>query len=140
MGSPSTIPGDDPRQIREHLLRSCDLATSHGLPSVVVGLAGPEGDLGVPEFLTFVQSALRVEDAIFRLTRERAVLFLADVNRDQAAEIVQRLASDFAGRFPAVAEPDLVVGTFEVQPGQRTLLVKDVLPAVFPPRSRGPAN
>lgn len=140
MASPSSIPGDDPRQIREHLLRSCDLATSHGLPSVVVGLAGAEGDLGVPEFLTFVQSALRVEDAIFRLTRERAVLFLADVNRDQATEIVQRLASDFASRFPAVAEPDLVIGTFEVEPGQRTLLVKDVLPAVFPPRSRGPAN
>ncbi len=140
MASPSSIPGDDPRQIREHLLRSCDLATSHGLPSVVVGLAGAEGDLGVPEFLTFVQSALRVEDAIFRLTRERAVLFLADVNRGQATEIVQRLASDFAGRFPAVAEPDLVIGTFEVEPGQRTLLVKDVLPAVFPPRSRGPSN
>ena len=140
MGSPSSIPGDDPRQIREHLIRSCDLATSHGLPSVVVGLAGREGDLAVPEFLTFVQSALRVEDAIFRLTRERAVLFLADVNRDRATEIVQRLSADFASRFPAVSEPDLVIGTFEVQPGQRTLLVKDVLPAVFPPRSRGPAN
>lgn len=132
----SSALGDDPREIREHLLRSCELANDHGLSSVVVGVAGPEGDLLAPELITFMQSALRVEDSIFRMTRERAVLFLADADRARAEEIVARILEDFARRFPASDPPRIALGYFEVRPGCATLLVKDVLPVVFPPRDR----
>jgi hypothetical protein len=132
MSPPTAALGDDPRRIREHLHRSRRLALEHGLPSVVVGVAGEEGDRLAPEFLAYVESALRVEDAVFRLTRERAVLFLADVTRDQAREIMARLAREFEQRFPALASRDLGMGFFEVAPGCADLQVKDVLPAVFP--------
>jgi hypothetical protein len=124
--------GEDPRRIREHLMRSCDLATTHGLPSVVVGLAGGAGDRMTPEFLTFVESALRVEDNIFRMTRDRAVLFLADVDREKANEILERLLVEFEGRFPSARPPTPSLGFYDVAPGCRELAVKDVLPAVFP--------
>ena len=42
---------DDPRRLRELLERCCDLANQHTLPSVVVGLAGTEGDLLFPELV-----------------------------------------------------------------------------------------
>jgi len=138
MAPPSMFPADDPRQIREHLLRSCHLARTHGLPSVVVGLAGAEGDLLAPELIDYLESALRVEDAIFRMTRERAVLFLADVNRAQAEGIVARLVHEFSERFPAASLPEVSLGYFQVDPGSSELLVRDVLPAVFPPRSVPP--
>ncbi len=124
--------GDDPRQIREHLMRSRHLAHTHGLPSVVVGVAGRAGDRMIPEFLSFVESALRVEDSIFRMTRDRAVLFLADVDREQADGIVRRLLDDFAGRFPSVHPAAPVMGFYQVEPGCAELSVKEVLPAVFP--------
>lgn len=123
---------DDPREIREHLARTTQLAQNHGLPSVIVGVAGPESDLMVPDLIDFVASALRVEDAIFRLTRERALLFLADVENVQAERIVERLIADFLDRFPAVAEPPVALTYFQVTPGCGDLLPKDVLPSVFP--------
>jgi hypothetical protein len=132
MSPPTAALGDDPRRIREHLLRSRRLALEHNLPSVVVGVAGDETDRLAPEFLAYVESALRVEDAVFRLTRERAVLFLADVDRQQAREILDRLSREFAQRFPALAAPRVALGFFEVAPGCSELQVKDVLPAVFP--------
>jgi hypothetical protein len=128
--------GDDPRQIREHLVRSRELANTHGLPCMVVGLAGAADDLMTPEFLNYVESALRVEDAIFRMTRERAVLFLADADRDKAQAIVERLLREFGSEFPTVDPPRPGLGYFAVQPGCSELLVKEVLPAVFPPLSR----
>lgn len=133
MSPPDASLGDDPLRIREHLHRSRRLAHEHGLPSVIVGVAGDEGDRLAPELLAFVESALRVEDAVFRLTRERAVLFLADVDRARAGEIMDRIVGDFAQRFPAVALPHVRLGYFEVAPGCAELLVRDVLPAVFPP-------
>lgn len=125
--------GEDPLRIREHLVRSRELANIHGLPSVVVGVAGSDGDLMVPELIGFMESALRVEDAIFRMTRERAVLFLADVNLEQATGIVDRLVSDFSAKFPAASQPGIRMGFYQVEPGCDELAVKDVLPAVFPP-------
>ena len=71
----------DPLRLRELLGRAENLAARHALSSVVVGMAGLEGDLIFPEIVDYVESALRVDDAIFRLTRERAVLVLADVDR-----------------------------------------------------------
>ena len=122
MSSPSTRLGDDPRRIREHLVRSRELANTHGLPCVVVGIAGAGDDMMTPEF---------VEDAIFRMTRERAVLFLVDADRDKAQGIVERLIEDFSDRFPAVDPPRPGLGYYQVEPGCAELLVKDVLPAVF---------
>ena len=72
------------------------------LPSVIIGIAGPDGDLMFPELADFVESALRVEDSIFRVTRERAMLLLADVDRTRAGEILDRLLEDFRQRFPTV--------------------------------------
>ena len=129
----TSLAGDDPRQIREHLLRSQSLADTHGLPSVVVGLAAPEGHQLAPELIEYVESALRVEDAVFRMTRERAVLFLADVNRERAGEILERLVADFGARFAATNPPTVALGFYEVEPGRAQLAVRDVLPAVFPP-------
>ena len=40
---------DDPRKLRELLARSESLASDHGLPSVIMGLAGHEGDLLLPD-------------------------------------------------------------------------------------------
>jgi hypothetical protein len=139
MTAPHLELGEDPIRIREHLVRSRELANIHGLPSVVVGIAGSEGDLMIPELLGFIESALRVEDAIFRMTRERAVLFLADVDLDQAGRIVDRLISEFSARFPSAAQPGMRMGFFQVEPGCAELAVKEVLPAVFPAAS-GPSH
>lgn len=123
---------DDPRRLRALLERSQKLAHEHGLPSVVVGLAGREGDLLLPELLRFIESALRVEDAIFHLTRERAVLFLADVDEGQAAGIVDRFVAGFRERFASAGPPALDRGFQVVRPGGPELPLKDVLPTVFP--------
>lgn len=123
---------DDPRKLRELFHRTRELAGSHDVASVVVGLAGGDGDLLFPEFVTFLESALRVEDSIFRMTRDRAVAFLADVSGEGAAEIVGRLREDFAERFPATEALQLRVGFFEVPAGAHNVTAKEILPAVFP--------
>ena len=60
---------DDPRKLTRMIARVSDLAESHSVSSVVVGIAAPEGDLLFPEYLNYLESALRVEDQIFRMTR-----------------------------------------------------------------------
>jgi hypothetical protein len=124
---------DDPRRLRELLERSWELAQAHTLSFVVVGIAGREGDLELSELIDFIESSLRVEDAIFRMTRERSVLFLADVDRLQAERVVDRLLEGFRQRFPAASPPDVKIGYFEVKPGARGVSVRDVLAAVFAP-------
>lgn len=126
---------DDPRRLRELLDRALDLAREHAVPSVVVGLAGVEGDLAFPDFVAYLQSALRVEDAIFRLTRERAVVYLADLDPTRAQEVLARLATDFASEFPATAESTFEIHLFEVKPGSANLRVKDVLTQIFSART-----
>jgi hypothetical protein len=121
----------DPLRLRELLGRAESLAAKHALSSVVVGLAGIEGDLIFPEIIDYVESALRVDDAIFRLTRERAVLVLADVDRARAEEIVGRLLTGFSQQYPQVSEPRVHLGYFEVTPQHKHLTVKEVLPTVF---------
>ena len=122
---------DDPRKLRDMLGRAEGLASAHSLCSVVVGVAGGEGDLLVPELLDFFESQLRVDDAIFRMTRERAVLLLADVDRPRAEEIVGRLLASFQERFTTVRDPELELGYFVVTPQTSELSVKQVLPALF---------
>lgn len=131
-----TTPGgrnDDPLKLRAMLGRAEDLANKHALHCVVVGVAGPEGDLLVPELLDFIESQLRMDDGIFRMTRERAVLLLADVDAARAREIVERLVTSFLERFTPARDPDVQVGYFEVTPDTGVLTVKQVLPAVFSP-------
>jgi hypothetical protein len=112
---------DDPRRLRELLGKVSDLAGDHALTSVVVGMAGIEGDLVFPEIVDFVVSALRVDDSIVRMTRERSVLFLTDVDQ----------LHDFSERFPAASEPPVSLHYFEVTPTTRSASLKDVLLALF---------
>jgi hypothetical protein len=132
MPAPTTrlAPGD-PRRLRELFARTGSLAAEHAIPSVIVGLAGREGDLLVPELIEYIESALRMEDAIFRMTRERAVLFVSDVDRARAEQIVTRLVRDFRERFPSVGEPGVELGFYEVKAGAREVSAKEVLPTVF---------
>ncbi|CAG0953135.1 hypothetical protein MYXO_00321 [Myxococcaceae bacterium] len=134
---PAQFSNEDPRRLRELLARTCELAERHTVQSVVVGLAAREGDLLAPEIIDFIESALRVEDAIFRMTRERAVLFLTDVGRDQAERILTRILGDFSERFPTArgSAPEVRFGYFELGPKQRAVGLKDVLPVLFGDRS-----
>ena len=122
---------DDPRRLRGLLEKACDLAREHAVPSVMLGLAGREGDRSFPEFIVFLQSALRVEDAIFRMTRERAVIHLADLDRDRAQEVFRRLLADFSDEFPSSSEPRFEARYFEVRPGSEKARVRDVLTEIF---------
>ena len=122
---------DDPRKLREMLGRVAGLASDQRLTSVLVGMAGPDGDLLFPEVIDFVESALRVDDSIVRMTRDRSVLFLTDVDRGQAEEIMTRLLSSFSERFASTEPPPVALGYFEVTPGSAELSVKAVLPTLF---------
>ena len=126
---------DDPRRLRSLLDRACDLAREHAVPSVMLGLAAAEGDRSFPEFIEFLQSALRVEDAIFRMTRERAVIYLADLDRGRAGEVFDRLVSDFCEEFPSMTEPEFEARYFEVKAGADKVRVKDVLTEIFAPQT-----
>ena len=126
---------DDPRRLRALVHRATELATEHSVPSVLVGLRAPEGDLCFPEFIEYLQATLRVEDAIFRMTRERVVLHLADVDRPRTEEVLQRLISDFNQEYPSMVDAEFDVRCFEIKPGSAELSVKDVLTDLFtPPR------
>jgi len=127
----------DPRRLRELMDRAEMLAREHGLRSVVVGLAGFEGDTLFPEIVDYIESALRVDDSVFRLTRERVVLLLTDVDTEKASSIVHRLLEEFRENFPSAIEPAVGLGFFEVAPGAVDVSVKSVLPNLFatPPKS-----
>ena len=126
---------DDPRRLRVLIKRAAELAMEHSVPSVLVGLKAQEGDLCFPEFIEYLQAALRVEDGIFRMTRERVVLHLADVDQRQTEEVLQRLISDFNDQYPSMVDAEFDVRCVEVKPGLETLSVKDVLTNLFtPPR------
>lgn len=133
MVSPSypAAASNDPRKLRELLGKASDLAREHSVGCVLIGLAAPEGDLLFPEIVNLVTCSLRVEDAIFRLTRERALVFLADVNQKQAREIMDRVITTFRNEFPTRRDPELELRYYDVPPGCAELTVKQVLPAVF---------
>jgi hypothetical protein len=125
---------DDPRKLTALLARVADLAEKHSVGSVVLGLVAEEGDSTFPEFTDFLQAALRVEDGIFRLTRERALLHLADLDAQRARVVFGRILDDFHDEFPAMSEPQFDVHYFEVKAGTKELRSKDILTGVFPPR------
>jgi hypothetical protein len=127
---------DDPRKLTQMIARISDLASSHAVCSVVVGVAADEGDLLFPDYLAYLESALRVEDQIFRMTRERAVLYLADVDATRAAEVLVRIFGQFCDEFPTAEPPEFEQRMLEVTPSVRSLTVKDVLTSIFGSKGR----
>lgn len=128
---------DDPRRLRDLLSRARGLASDHELSSVLVGLAGFEGDPVFTEVVDFVESALRVDDSVFRMTRERVVLLLTDVDEAGARRVLNRIIDDFREHFPAPTDPTIALGFFPVSTGRCDVTAKDVLPRLFesPPPS-----
>ncbi len=122
---------DDPRKLTQMIERVSELAESHSVRSVVVGVAAEEGDLLFPDYLAYLESALRVEDQIFRMTRERAVLYLSDVDATRAAEVLVRIFGEFCEEFPTADAPEFEQRMLEVTPGIGPLSVKNVLTSVF---------
>jgi hypothetical protein len=131
MAPTHAFPKHDPRRLRGMMDRASDLARGHQVTSVFVGIAGREGDLLAPEFIDFVESALRMEDAIFRLIRERAVVLLTDADRSQAEEIFERLCGDFAARFGPSTGFEVDLGYFQVDGRGGHATAKVVLPTIF---------
>jgi hypothetical protein len=126
---------DDPRMLTQMLARATELAQVHSVSSVVVGLAAPEGDRLFPEFVSFLQSSLRVEDRIFRMTRERAVLHLADVEMVHGQMVLERLVEGFLEEFPSMSPPCFETRFYDVKPGVEPLKTKDVLVEIFAQRA-----
>jgi len=122
---------DDPRKLNALVARAASLASEYSVPSVLVGLVAEEGDTTFPEYIHYLQSALRVEDGIFRMTRERAVIHLADVDRDQALSVLERLAEAFSDEFPSLSRPNYRMQIFEAKSGTEELRVKDILTRIF---------
>jgi hypothetical protein len=122
---------DDPRRLRELIQKASGLAAAYDVTSVMVGMSGVEGDLLFPEIVDYIGSALRIDDGIFRLTRERVIFFLADADRQRAEEIMQRLLVGFHERFTPSQEQRVSFGYYEVTPEMGYLTVRDVLPALF---------
>jgi hypothetical protein len=122
---------DDPRKLSQMVARISELAATHSVSSVIVGVAADEGDLLFPDYLAYLESALRVEDQIFRMTRERAVLYLSDVNATKAAEVLVRLFGQFCDEFPTADAPEFEQRMLEVTPALGPLSVKEVLTSVF---------
>ena len=124
----------DPRRLRELMDRVTQLAEEHEVPSVVVGVAGRDGDPSIPDFMDYVESALRMEDAIFRMTRERSVLFLTDVDAPKARDVLDRLLESFAEQVASPKPPAVRLGFADVPAGPQAPLLRDVLLEAFPPR------
>jgi hypothetical protein len=121
----------DPRRLRALMERAFLLSKDHRVPSVFIGIAGPEGDLLVPEFIAFLESELRVEDGVFALTRERAVLLLTDVDLAQAKQVVERLRRAFESRFPSAGDLPVAIRFQPVKVGGKQPTAKAILPRLF---------
>ncbi|HIF95692.1 MAG TPA: hypothetical protein EYQ54_01460 [Myxococcales bacterium] len=122
---------DDPRKLSALISRVSSLASDYAVPSVLVGLVADVGDTTFPEYIHYLQSALRVEDGIFRMTRERAVIHLADVDREQAEQVMERLAEAFSDEFPALSRLNIRTQVYEAKTDTPELRVKDILTRIF---------
>lgn len=122
---------DDPRKLRDLVQKAASLANDYDLTSVMVGVSGSEGDRLFPEMVDYVGSALRMDDAIVRLTRDRAVFLLADADRQRAEEIIERLLNGFRETFTPACDQPIGLHYVEVMPGTAELTVRDVLPSLF---------
>jgi GGDEF domain-containing protein len=130
--SNSTV--DDPRKFSSLIARVAELAQTHNLNSVIVGMSCETGDPLFPEFVEFLRSALRVEDGIYRMTRERAVIHLADLDMDGGQSVFNRLLDEFIEEFPAAKEPSFAINFLLIEAGVENLQSKKVLTEIFPSR------
>jgi hypothetical protein len=124
---------DDPRKLREMIQKAASLAAHYDVTSVMIGASGSPGDRLFAEMVDYIGSALRVDDAICRLTRERAVFLVADTDRERATEIIERLMNGFRANFTPARDPHVDLAFFEVTPATPDLTVRDVLPSLFEP-------
>jgi hypothetical protein len=129
----SNTRNDDPRKLRELVQKAASLACHHDITSVMVGASGVVGDLLFSEMVDYISSALRVDDGICRLTRERTVFFIADADEERAADILERLMNGFRESFTPAHDPHVDLVYFVVTPEMTDLTVRDVLPSLFGP-------
>lgn len=122
---------DDPRMLRTVIDRASDFAETHGVDSVAVGLAAPEGDPLFPDFVAYCRSALRVEDRIVSLTRERAMVHLMDVDGPAARIVFDRLIDQFQQEFPALLETPIRIHFLELTRKDAPFTVHTVLTQIF---------
>jgi GGDEF domain-containing protein len=116
------------------LARVSELSAQHSVASVMAGLRCDVGNLEFPEFIDYLESTLRVEDAIFRMTRERVVVHLSDIDESGAGEVLERIQRDFQDEFPSVEPLAMEVRLFEVEAGRDEIRAKVLLPALFSPQ------
>ena len=131
MAATSPSLNDDPRKLRTLLARAGALAAQHDVPSLMVGLIAASGDQRFPDFVDFLQSSLRVEDGLFRMTRDRIVVHLADVDSEQGIAVLERLLARFHEEFPQISDASFTSHYVAVRPGDGEPTVKDVLPTLF---------
>lgn len=129
--SPTPTRNDDPRKLRELVQKAANLACQYDVTSVIVGASGDAGDRLFAEMIEFVGSALRVDDDICRLTRDRVVFFIADADEELATRILERLMNGFRESFTPANDPQVDLSFFVVKPGMSDLAVRDVLPNLF---------
>jgi GGDEF domain-containing protein len=130
--SDSTV--DDPRKLSALLARVAKLAQAHNVSSVVVGISCEIGNSLFPEFVEFLRSALRVEDGIYRMTRERAVIHLADLDMEGGHTVFNRLLEEFNEEFPMAKEPNFDINYCLARAGDKALGSKEILADIFPSR------
>ncbi len=135
MAATSPTTSDDPRKLRALFARASGLAGAHDVPSVMAGLTADPSDRCFVDFVDFLESALRVEDGIFRMTRDRVVLHLADVELKQAAEVVERLLGRFQDEFPQFTETKFQSRYAQIRPGEEEPTIKEILPTLFVAKS-----
>ena len=68
------------------------------------------------------------------MTRERAVIHLADLDMDGGQSVFNRLLDEFMEEFPATEEPSFEINFFLVAAGDDKLQNKQVLTEIFPSR------
>ena len=97
--------------------------------SVVVGVAARQGDLLFPDYLAYLESALRVEDQIFRMTGTGRALPVR--RRPPRGRGPRRIFGEFCDEFPSTEKPSSSSACAEIKPGLGPLTVEKVLTAVF---------
>jgi CheY-like chemotaxis protein/KaiC/GvpD/RAD55 family RecA-like ATPase len=75
---------------RARLQRACEFGERCGLPSSLVAVSAPSSD-ALDRFLGTADQKLRLEDAVLRVTKRRAVVLLVAVEAADALPVIERL-------------------------------------------------